>query len=295
MVTSRRSGERRPNLDATAEIAAWVCASGMDGVMLLGATGQFLDFEIAERGELVRCVTERVRQPVLVNCSHPTLLGAVSLGKTACEHGASALMVMPPPFFHYPPSDVRAFFLQFAERMERRVPLILYNLPQFTDWIPYEIAEELLASGAYVAIKDSSGDQKYFDRLAALKSLVSFRLFVGNDALFVHGHRAGADGAISGCACAVPELMAGLRAALHSGDAAKAQRLDKSLRELLKWLERFPVPEGIREALAERCFGVGMRAVPMGEVNAERLREFREWLAGWLANLPGAPGVATLG
>lgn len=299
LVTSRRSGERCPNFDATVAIAEWVCGMGIDGVVLLGATGEFLDFEIHERGELVRRVAAAVNCPVLVNCSHPTLHGAVSLGKAACDHGASAVMIMPPPFYHYPPSDVRAFFQEFAERMDRRVPLILYNLPQFTDWIQYEIAEELLASGLYSAIKDSSGDQKYFDRLVSLKSLVSFRLFAGNDSLFAHAHRAGADGAISGCACAVPELMVALRAALLTGNSEAAETLEDSLRDFLKWLERFPVPEGIRQALAERCFGVGMPAVPMGEINEGRLRDFREWLAAWLPLLPGsarAPAsIVTLG
>jgi 4-hydroxy-tetrahydrodipicolinate synthase len=249
-------------------------------------TGEYMDYEFAERRAVARSVARAVRCPVTVNCTHTTLEGALELAKGACGEGASAVTISPPPFFHRPPSDVREFLLRFGERMSGAVPLVLYNPPSCSDWISYETAEELLASGMYAGMKDASGDGKYFDRLVGLKKLVTYRLYVGNDELFAAALRRGADGAFSGCAGAVPELALALAEAIREGEEDAARRWEGELKEYLKWVERFPAPQALRETLAERCLNVGPEGSPIGEANRQRLREFREWLGEWLERLP---------
>lgn len=261
---------------------------------MLGMTGEYMDYEFAERRAVARSVVRAVRCPVTVNCTHTTLDGALALAKAANGDGASAVTVSPPPFFHRPPSDVREFLLRFGERMGGEVPLVLYNLPSCSDWISYETAEELLASGMYGGMKDASGDGKYFERLVGLKKLVTYRLYVGNDELFGAALRRGADGAFSGCAGAVPELMLALAEAVREGDEDAARRWEGELKEYLKWVERFPPPQALRETLAERCLNVGPEGAPMGEANRQRLREFRGWLGEWLERLPKRE-IASLG
>jgi dihydrodipicolinate synthase/N-acetylneuraminate lyase len=119
-------------------------------------------------------------------------------------------------------------------------------------------------------------------RLKEARDRNAFTLLVGNDVVFTRARQAGADGVVSGVACAIPELMLGLDAAILSGDAVKTQRLQARLQEFISWLDHFPVPLGIREALKVRGLKVGPAAVPLGPHGRERLAAFREWFKAWL-------------
>ena len=81
----------------------------------------------------------------------------MSLAQQAAEAGVAAVLVMPPYFFPYPQSEIREFYLRFADRLAGAIPIYLYNIPLFTSEIAIRNrACELLASGAFSGIKDSS-------------------------------------------------------------------------------------------------------------------------------------------
>lgn len=256
----------------------------------MGATGEYLDYSTAQRIELVEALAAETDIPLIVNCSHTVLDDAIRMGKAAADAGAAALMIMPPPFFHHDAKQLKAFFAGFAGAMGERLPLLLYNLPAFTDWIPIEIAEELLGMKVYQGIKDSSGNREYFDRLLETKRTSGCMVFVGNDVLYVHGHAMGADGGISGCAVAVPELMMPLRRAVLEGDHTRVAELSEHLATFISWLDKFPVPVGIREGLAERCLGVGPHAVPASPEMEVNLKAYREWFTPWVEELERMEG-----
>jgi dihydrodipicolinate synthase/N-acetylneuraminate lyase len=290
LVTSRRQNGDGPDIPSTIRIARFAHDAGCSGVALLGATGEYLDYSTVQRIELIEAVAAECPAPLIVNCSHTVLDDTIRMGKAAADAGAAALMIMPPPFFHHDASQLRAFFAAFASAMGERLPLLLYNLPAFTDWIPIEVAEELLGTNVYAGIKDSSGSREYFDRLLEAKHNCKCMVFVGNDVLYVHGHAMGADGGISGCAVAAPELMLPLRRAVLDGDHTRIAELSEHLATFIKWLDEFPVPMGIREALAERCLSVGPPAVPPSSEIEAKLREYRAWFGPWLEELQRSGG-----
>jgi len=285
LVTARRQNGDGPDIPSTIRIARFAHNAGCSGAALLGATGEYLDYSTVQRIELIEAVAAESAGPLVVNCSHTVLDDSIRMGKAAAKAGAAALMIMPPPFFHHDARQLKAFFAAFAGAMGERLPLLLYNLPAFTDWIPIELAEELLGMKVYAGIKDSSGDRGYFDRLLEIKRDCSCLVFVGNDVLYVHGHAMGADGGISGCAVAAPELMLPLRRAVLGGDHTRTGELSEHLATFIQWLDEFPVPMGIREALAERCLTVGPSAVPPSQEIEAKLHEFRAWFGPWLEEL----------
>jgi dihydrodipicolinate synthase/N-acetylneuraminate lyase len=59
--------------------------------------------------------------------------------------------------------------------------------------------------------------------------------------------------------------------------------LEARLREFLGWMARFPVPLGIKEAVAARGLKVGPPAVPPACETQRELEEFRSWFRPWLA------------
>lgn len=280
-VTPRREGPAI-DLGAAFELIEYLAASGVAGIALLGSTGEFLHFELSERLRLIALGVKRSRAPVIVGAAHSSLDGALTLAREAAGAGAAAVLLMPPYFFPYSQQEIKEFYLRFARELKEPVPILLYNIPFFTSAIACETALELLSTGLFAGIKDSSGDFGYFERLQAARQQMPFTLLVGNDVIFVPARSAGADGVVSGVACAVPELMLGLDGAIAAGAEEKVQRLEARLQEFIAWIDRFPTPLGVREAVALRGLETGPAAVPLGPEAQRQLGEFREWFKAWL-------------
>jgi len=280
-VTPRREG---PEIDlaATFELIEFLSRAGVAGIALLGTTGEFLHYDLSERVRLITLGTKRSRVPIIAGVGHSSLDGAITLAREAAEAGAAAALLMPPYFFRYSQEEVKEFYLRFAQALKDSIPVLLYNIPFFTTEVSCETALELLATGLFAGIKDSSGDFASFERFQAARAERPFNLLVGNDVIFTRARAAGADGVVSGVACAVPELMLGLDRAIAAGAAAQIARLEVRLQEFIARIDRFPVPVGIREALVVRGLNVGPSSTPPGPQARRELEEFRAWFKSWL-------------
>jgi dihydrodipicolinate synthase/N-acetylneuraminate lyase len=282
LVTPRHAGGNEIDVGTYLELVDFACSSGLDGIVLLGSTGDFVHFDLEDRLKLIRLAIKRSRLPVTVNVSHSSLDGALALAREAVARGAATLLLMPPYFFRYSQDHVEEFFLRFARGLGNSVPLLLYNIPAFSTEIQFETLMRLLATGMFLGLKDSSGRLDEFRRMMAVKRQAPFTLLIGDDTIFTQTRSEGSDGGISGVAGAFPELMLGLEKAIHGGAVQKRDRLEARLHELLAWLARFPFPTGVKEAVASRGLKIGPAAIPASPDGERQLAEFREWLRGWL-------------
>ena len=267
-VTPRRLGMQDINLGVMWDLIDFLCDRKVQGLALLGSTGEFIHFSNSERMRMMGLAPKRSRVPVLINVSHSNLDGSIELAQAAAASGAVGVLLMPPVFFRYTDEDVRMFYRRFAREAGIDIPVLLYNIPRFGNPVSPEVAVELLNDGIVHGVKDASGDRVYLDRLGALRSEKPFSLMGGADELL--GQQRG-DGVISGVACAVPELVL----ALHRGAECAPDRV----RELIEHLQPMPFPVGIREATAQRGLKVGPHAAPVEE---RVVAEFRDWFKGWL-------------
>jgi 4-hydroxy-tetrahydrodipicolinate synthase len=281
-VTPSRPDAYEMDLGAALEVIDFLSEHPIRGIALFGATGEFPHFTTEDRIRLANMAIKRSRVPVVVNATHSVFDEAEHIAEEAAASGAIAVLLQPPHYFRYGAGEIRECYLDFAQELGKQIPLLLYNLPAFNNPVPVEVALELLAAGLAAGIKDSSGDWEYFSRLLELRRKQPFTLLVGNDILYTKGRIAGADGGISGCACAVPELLTALDEAIAAGNDARMVRFCCRLDEFLKWVDAFPGPYGIREALVVRGLKMGVRAIPLSPETERRAAEFREWFQGWL-------------
>ncbi len=284
-VTPRRANTDGIDLAASLELIDFLSKSGVKGIALLGSTGEFSHFDIPDRVRLTQFAVKRSRVPVVVNVSHSCADGALVLAREAASSGAAALLLMPPYFFRYSREDVAAFFQYFMSEFEASTPVFLYNVPFFTNEIALETAEEILRSGLYAGIKDSSGVIATMQRMIAIKESRPLTVLVGNDSIFAEAIMAGADGVISGVGCALPELMLAIHRAIAAADTKRVEKLNRRLLEFIAWIDSFPTPIGVREAVAARGLKTGPHATPLGAQTERKLAEFREWFQGWLPEL----------
>ncbi len=258
----------------------FLAAGGVNGVCLLEAAGEFLDYTFPERQRLVYLGVKRSRVPVMVGVSHSTLAGSIELAGEAIASGADALILMPQYFFRYSQREIEEFYVEFARETGDAVPLLIHNLPQATSKLELDLMRKLIDTGRFAGVvdssgADSSGDCPFLDQLLDLRQTRPFALFNGDDRTALRALRAGANGLISSSACAVPELLAGLT-------RTQDDRLQARLNDFLDWAEKFPFPTAIKRAVELRGQKSAPPLTPLAPETRQALAEFSTWFTGWV-------------
>ena len=265
------------------ELIDYLCAAGVRGIALFTAVGEFAALAAEERSRLMYLAIKRSRVPILAGVGSAELDQSVGLAREARDAGATALLVPPPHFFHYRQDEIREFYLQFAARVGKGAAVLLSNAPWFTSGLSVETALDLLETGQFSGIEDSSGDLQVFSRLQAADG--AFTILVGSDSIFARARCAGAAGAVSSLACAVPELVMALDRAILAGDREQIGRLDGMVQEFAGWVDEFPQPVVVKTATGLRGLKTGPMPLPLPAARQKRLDEFREWFQGWLPEM----------
>jgi dihydrodipicolinate synthase/N-acetylneuraminate lyase len=289
-LTARCEGSAAVDFAASLDGFAFLEAHHVDGITLFGSTGEFLHFSREDRTRLVALTAKQTSLPLLVNASHSTLEGAVQIAREAVDAGAAAVLIMPPYFFRYGQDDVRAFCLQFADRVD--APVYLYNIPWFTVELELQTSLDLLSTGAFAGIKDSGGKWEHFEALQSLAVNRGFSVLTGADALFSRMRRAGVAGAVSGAASVLPEVMVAIHRRVSAGQ--DTTELDRHLADFLERVLTFPFPIGLKAAAAVRGIKTGPIASPLGPDQSRCLDDFRQWFRERLPEILEASSAGNL-
>lgn len=281
-LTPRRSDSVTIDASASLELIDFLESQGVDGICLLGSTGEFLHFAPEDRIRYAEMAIRRARVPVVVNASHSTLDGAVEIGQAAAAAGAAGVLLMPPYYYRYTQDSIRAFFREFAAQVD--APVYLYNIGQFTSELQLETSLELLSTGGFAGIKDSYGGWEDF--LALQKT--GYSVFTGSDAMYARVARAGGAGTISGTASILPDLLVALDRRTRSG--GDTSTLETLVEDFLTRALSFPFPTAFREAAVIRGLKMGPHSSPLGQRECVAMEEFRGWFRDWLKDLPGRLG-----
>ena len=170
----------------------------------------------------------------------------------------------------------------FAREAAIRIPILLYNIPQFSNRIEGATAESLIRDGIVHGVKDSSGEWPFLEHLIGLRKEQPMAVMVGSDGLFAGARSKGASGVVSGIASALPELLLAIERAVSGNMNQTIDRLQNRLLEFIGWIDRLAVPVGIKEAATLRGLKLGPHAIPPSAEQRLVLDSFREWFTGWL-------------
>lgn len=261
----------------------FLISAGIDGICVAGGTGEYPRFDLNEREALLEEAIKHVgdRTQVLACIGHSHFDRVLELGRHAQAQGVRAALVPPPHFFLYSQEDLRAFYHEIARQLS--IPCIIYNLPSFTATMEEDTIVHLLQSEhSIVGVKDSSGNR---DSLRRFRTEVSSRetsLIMGRDALIFDALQAGWDGVISGLANICPELIVALYRSFVNGDLVHAQYCHDQVLKVGDYVERFPIPWGVRAGVGVRGFDPGPPALPLSPERTGGLQAFKTWFASWL-------------
>lgn len=237
--------------DALDRVVDRVLAGGVHGVSPCGSTGEGARLTPDQRLEVVRRVRARAPQATVIPGVPVT---AVPLAhEELAELGrldVSAALVPPPSYYPSSNEDLLRLYTGLADNSP--VPLVLYNIPVFTDvMLPVEVVTRLAEHPRIVGIKDSSRDMEYLQSvvMAVRGGASSFTVYTGTDTLLEASLLTGADGAITAGSNLVPELVVEVTAAVARGDWDHSGRVQRQLALVLGACRQGAAPAGWKAAL----------------------------------------------
>lgn len=274
-----RHQDSRVDSASTSRLVEFLVRNGMRSYALNGATGEFCLTTPTDLRTSFRAVRDAAGDNVDLLCGVGAagLSGSIELAHIAQEEGAGALLVPCPYFFPYQQDDVEAFFQALASSVT--IPIMLYNLPQFTTGLQVETACSLIRDVPnIIGIKDSSGS---LDILRALtqQGIPACRI-IGNDGALVAALQEGlCDGVVSGVACVLPELIQ----SVYSDQAGRNISL---LDEFIAQIDVFPNPWGLKWIAEARGILQASFAQPVSARRRLQSASLMSWFRDWQAALP---------
>jgi dihydrodipicolinate synthase/N-acetylneuraminate lyase len=198
--------DERLDADAVGPYADFLASHGLDGVLVLGTTGEGVMFPPAQRREIAGAFLEaaRGRLQVAVHAGAQTTHDTVALAEHAAAAGADAVAVIAPPYYALDEKELLAHF-EAAARACAPVPFYLYEFEARSGYaIPLPMIERLRERAPnFVGMKVSDSP---WERLEPYL-LDGLAVFVGAEALLERGLAAGAVGAVSGLAASFPDAV----------------------------------------------------------------------------------------
>lgn len=250
------------------------------GYAINGATGEFTIVSDADVDGLVRVTRQEAPQAeILCGVGAGDLRLTVRRARVAQLAGADAALLPMPNFFPYRDDDLSAYVSAVASSVE--LPILLYNLPQFTSGLHVDTVLALFAKHSnIVGIKDSSGSLDIVRAITAA-GLKHARLIGNDSALSPALTENVCDGVVSGVACTLPELMSSLFTTGGHGHAFETK--SRLLNEFIDHLGPLPTPWGLKVTSAVRGFTRESYPFPLSQKRELEVADLRSWFRTWYA------------
>lgn len=252
----------------------FLAGHGLDGVLVLGTTGEGVLFSRAERREIAAAFVDAAngRLQVAVHCGAQTTRETALLAEHTATLGADAVAVIAPPYYALDEAELLAHF-DAAARACAPLPFYLYEFETRSGYaIPPTVIERLrerTPNFAGMKVSDSPWEQLEPYLIEGLD------VFVGAEALLERGLAAGAVGAVSGLAASFPDAVVPL---VREPTPATQERAAALRAEL----QRLPFHSASKAVLGFRGVPIDaeVRAPLRGLTDGERV-EVERIVAAW--------------
>lgn len=240
-------------------------ATGVDGYLVLGSTGESVSLTDPESRALVEAVLDAAApgKKVLVGTAREWTKGTIDFTASLPARGIAAVLVRPPSYFKSKMSQaaLRAHYLAVADAS--RLPVIVYNMPANTGIsLEPRFVVDLAPHPNIIGLKESSGSIAFLEEVVR-QVPERFHYFVGSGHVIYPGLEMGASGAILAVANAAPEMCAEIFRLFKAGKKDQARELQLDLVPLNKALMETYGIAGLKHAQDLRGFYGGPTRLPL--------------------------------
>lgn len=232
---------------ALKDLINWQIASGVEGLVPVGTTGESPTLEMTEHLKVIEATIETAANRVIIiaGTGANSTAEALELTAEAKKLGADATLQVTP---YYNKPNAEGLFRHFSAVAELGLPVVLYNVPgRAGKEIPLETVVRLASNPMVIAIKEAAGS---VDRVSAIRNACELTILSGDDSLTLPMISVGASGVISVASNVIPAEMSNMvRLALHE-KFSEARELHRIYYPLFRdlFLDTNPIP--VKAALA---------------------------------------------
>lgn len=259
---------------ALKELVNWQVASGIDGIVVCGTTGESVTLNEQEYRQVVQLVVGEVqgRVPVLAGAGTNNTEKTIRMAQICQEIGVDAILSVTPYYNKPTQKGLIEHYKAVAEAIS--LPVILYNVPGRTGVnIKAETTLELAQISNIRAVKEASGDLTQIMTILRDRPQ-GFAVLSGDDVLTLPIIALGGEGVISVIANQIPAEFSRLVHAALNGDLDTARILQYKYLKLmqLNFIETNPIPVKTSLAAMGKIREVfRLPLVPMTSQNRETL------------------------
>jgi len=251
------------DLEGAATVASHLAASGSDGLVVAGTTGEGPVLSDDERVELFRAVVGAVGVPVIASTGTNDTAHSVRLTEQAAACGVHGVLAVTPYYNRPSPAGLSAHFRAVAAATD--LPVLLYDIPVRTGRrigprLTLELARDV---PTIVGVKDSTGDVAGA-ALVVAESPGGFDVYCGDDPLALPFASIGGAGVVSVAAHWAGRLLAEMLSCHRSGDVDRAMVINQHLAESYRFesSDEFPNPVPAKAACRALGLPVGQCRLP---------------------------------
>ncbi|MCK5318350.1 MAG: 4-hydroxy-tetrahydrodipicolinate synthase [Anaerolineales bacterium] len=262
LVTPFNRDDETLNEENLRNLVNYLIDQGVTGLVPVGTTGEFVNMTFEERLRVIEIVVDETngRVPVIAGTGETGTKLVIDATKAATNIGADAAIIVTPYYLKPKAKGLYDHYYTIAEKTD--IPLVLYNIPACTGVeLPWTVVEDLVDIENFVAIKDSSGDYKYF---SALLEKVSDKIsvLIGWDENVLGALAGGAAGCILGSANVIPKIWLEIYDHVENNRLKEAQSLQKKVQKLARMLINSGAL-GVKECLNMMGIPVGTTRKPI--------------------------------
>lgn len=205
---------------------------GIDGLFLLGTTGQGTDFSVSERMKILETVIKMVDDPkrIVVAVSANAAEDARNLAVHAMQQGVRGIAITPPYYSSFSDPEIQTWASLVFSRFDKEGGVYLYNIPGATrsTWSidSVRVVDDLIGVDG---IKDSSGDARQLLDYIDWAKHHNATVLAGDEHLAVYNYFMGGHGIVSGLSSAFPKLLVELVELTQKRDWEAAATLQREV------------------------------------------------------------------
>ncbi len=222
------------DIDGLERLIEHTITGGVNGVFILGTTGEFASLSYSLRIELIErtCFLVKGRVPVLAGITDSAFSESLNLANVASDSGADAVVLSPPYYY----ASGQPELLEYLQRIMKQMPLplFIYNMPVHTKVIfEPETVKKASEIPGIIGMKDSSANLSYFNQVRyLLRDRPDFTFMVGPEELTAEFVLMGGHGGVNGGANMFPKLYVELYNASVNRDFERIIRLQQKVMQI---------------------------------------------------------------
>ncbi|MBO4358819.1 MAG: N-acetylneuraminate lyase [Erysipelotrichaceae bacterium] len=258
------------NEEAIRKLVEFELDNGVEGFYCCGSSGEGLLLSLEERKRVLEVVLDEVRGrvPVISHIGTVATKDVVELAKHALNAGADAVSMIPPYYYNFSMDEIVDYYLDVVNEVPD-IPVIVYNIPQFTGVsFNRDNAGRLLENDHVIGIKHTSTDLFGLERM---KNDFPDKVYLnGFDEIFLSGLVAGANAAIGTTVNLYPKTFRRLMDLYEENRIEEAQKVQSLINHRVKEMVSVGIFSAVKYMFMKQGIDCGTCRRPFAKLNDQQ-------------------------